>query len=543
MKKIKDMMTKMSDEMKELAKRFPLTIGLIVFVTLLYTIMIDQNFSSTTEQILEKIYLFSIIWAIGTFFTESWFVKKPSKIGSYGLTGGISFIFTYILTAPMSSAIGHTEITLRFLAGYSIILILLSLYQLTKKSEMKFEEYCLKVFRSGFNSTATYVILNIGMMILTAIFVQLILDGYYGSIMERWFVLLFGLFFVPAMLYTISGISQKPVNSFIKSLVLYVLLPLTTIAIAIIYLYIAKIILWQDMPQNTIYRILAGIFIVAFPVWNMASHYAEEKKIIGKITKLLPYLYAPFILLEIYSIGTRISGFGMTPMRYISCVFIVFQVICLALTFYKKNEKISTIFPIAGILVFVIFITPWNYENVSNWSQKTRIEKIMYSNMDFDALSDEEKDKVKSAYEYLKFDERNIPEKLSKEDKEKIEAYTNHNRERYDYPDYIYLDCELELNVEEYTKITHVMGSQEKNNSVLVKLENRPEIIDFSQKVDELIIQNENSKIDLEEDFKENHILKISETEDFYISSLSFSYYKNTKKINYLHVEGYLLER
>lgn len=98
MKKIRDMMTKMSDEIRELAKRFPLTIGLIVFVTVLYTIMVDQNFSSHINQMLEKVYLFSVIWGIGTFFTESWFAQKTSKIWSYGLTGGISFIFTHILT-------------------------------------------------------------------------------------------------------------------------------------------------------------------------------------------------------------------------------------------------------------------------------------------------------------------------------------------------------------------------------------------------------------------------------------------------------------
>lgn len=538
MEKIKNIMAKMSDEIRELAKRFPLTIGIIVFVTVLFTIMIDQSFSKN----LEKIYLFSAIWAIGTFFTEIYFVKKPNKVLSYGVTGGISLIFTRILTAPMTSEIGHTEITLRFLAGYAIILIVLSIYQAIKNAELTFEEYCLKVFRDLFNTTATYIILNIGIIILTSIFVQLILDGHYGSVMERLFVLLFGLFYMPALLYTVSCISTKEVGTFIKSLVLYVLLPLTTIAMAIIYLYIAKIILLQDMPQNTIYRILAGIFIVAFPVWNMAKNYAEEKKLIGKITKILPYLYAPFILLEIYSIGTRISCFGLTPMRYISCVFIVFQMICLALTFYKKNEKIEMIFPTVAVLALIVFVTPLNYENVSNWSQKRRIEKIMVGNMDFDALSDEEKDKVKSAYEYLKFDEKYIPEKLSKEDKEKIEEYTNQDREKYDYSEYVSLNCELKLNIEEYAKITYVTGSTEDKTAV-VKFEDSERTLDLSQKIDEIISKNEISNIDLEEDFKENNLLKISEKEDFYISNLTFSYYKTTKKLEVWRVEGYFLER
>ena len=102
MSKIKNLMEKMSSEIKELGKKFPLTMVLIAFVTILFTIAIDQDFSRNTEEILEKIYLFCIIWGIGTIFTEIFFVKKSNKILGYGLTGGISFIFTKILTANMT---------------------------------------------------------------------------------------------------------------------------------------------------------------------------------------------------------------------------------------------------------------------------------------------------------------------------------------------------------------------------------------------------------------------------------------------------------
>lgn len=169
MKKIKNLMTEMSGEIKELGKRFPLTMLLIGFVTILFTVAIDQDFSSNTEKMLEKIYLFCTIWGVGTFFTENWFVERKNRMISYGLSGGISFIFAAVLSSDIDSS--QINVTLRFLASYVCILILLSIYKSMKNAELKFEEYFLKLFRDGFNTTVTYIILNIGIVMITTIFV------------------------------------------------------------------------------------------------------------------------------------------------------------------------------------------------------------------------------------------------------------------------------------------------------------------------------------------------------------------------------------
>lgn len=193
MKKIKNLMTEMSGEIKELGKRFPLTMLLIGFVTILFTVAIDQDFSSNTEKMLEKIYLFCTIWGVGTFFTENWFVERKNRMISYGLSGGISFIFAAVLSSDIDSS--QINVTLRFLASYVCILILLSIYKSMKNAELKFEEYFLKCFRDGFNTTVTYIILNIGIVMITAIFVQLILDGVWRKRARKaidltiWFIL------------------------------------------------------------------------------------------------------------------------------------------------------------------------------------------------------------------------------------------------------------------------------------------------------------------------------------------------------------------
>ena len=139
--------------------------------------MLFRSFSKSTDEILEKVFLFCSIWTVGTIFTETFFAEKQRKIISYGVTGGISLIFTQILTSSMAKSTGEIEITFRFLGAYAITLILLSIYKSIRNAELKFEEYILKLFRDLFNMTTTYIILNIGIMMLTAIFVQLILDG------------------------------------------------------------------------------------------------------------------------------------------------------------------------------------------------------------------------------------------------------------------------------------------------------------------------------------------------------------------------------
>lgn len=538
MNKITKLLAKISDEIKELIKKFPITMAIIIAVTLLATIMIDQDISRSTKDLLGKIYLFGAIWAVGTVFTECYFVKKTAKGISYGLTGGISFIFTMLLTDWVMVDI---EISSRFLSAYVLVLILASMHQSMKNAQLKFQEYLIKMFRDLFHISVIYAILNIGILLVTAIFVLLILDGRYSSILVRILTLLFGLFYVPSLVYTLSSISKKEVNPFIKGLILYVLLPLVTIAMAIIYLYMAKILLWQEIPKNTIFRILAGIFVVAFPVWNMASNYREEKKWVNKLVTILPYLFAPFLLLEIYSIGVRIHGFGLTSMRYMSCVFIVFQAICLGLTFYKKQEKLNYIFLCAGVMIFITFVTPLNYQKVPNLSQKHVIETILPPNHHFDDLSEAEKKRVSGAYEYL-VDSAEMPTYLSEEEKNKIKEYRFSNQDRADIPLYISLHQKLDCDVEKYARIKQVSGELEEVTKEVFfeKVELR---VDLKEFVDEIIHQNETNQSGLDDYFKANHIITIDNQYDLYLSDLYFRYNQLEKTIEYSTVEGYLLQK
>jgi hypothetical protein len=96
--------------------------------------------------------------------------------------------------------------------------------------------------------------------------------------------------------------------------------------------------------SNVIFTPCMWLFIIGAPIWEMSvitgganegcGESGDGKKlnttIWDKIINNMPYIYAPFILLEIYSMGSRILQYGLTVERYAAVMFIIFQIVYVA---------------------------------------------------------------------------------------------------------------------------------------------------------------------------------------------------------------------
>lgn len=540
MGKIKNMISGLSNESKELFKKFPVTMVLIAICTFLYAIMAgDYDFIRDTE-IFEKCTTFCVIWGIGTFFTETFFSNKVKKIISYGVTGGISLIFTIIGFSSCS----YIDKVVELLITYILVMFFITIFKTIKNENLSFNEYIVKLFKNLLNCTIVYSILAIGITILSVIFVELLLDGDFGSGLAQIHILLLGLYYISSILYSISATNKKEPNAFSRGLILYVFFPLVVIAMIIIYMYIAKILIIREVPKNIIFRILAGIFIVAFPIWNMVDYYADEKKIFKTISKYLPILYIPFIFLEMYSIGKRIGEFGITPLRYAGVVFIIIQIISFILTFYKKKEKLSYLYIVMAIMSIICILTPLNYEKISIISQRNIIEKTFEKSQDFDDLSIDQKRKVRGAYNYLKMNDDNeysdyLASKLSNENINKIEDYDKSNTESYIRSKYFYNNIELNLQIEKYIKIVEVSGDE--NDSTKIEFLEINKELDLSEFIKNIINENDIDNIRAKDYFKENNLVKFNDG-DLFIKHINLRYI-NDREIEYVSVDGYWLEK
>lgn len=543
MNKFKEYLSKTFSTVINLLKKYPLTLIICICLTLFLTIFIDTDvFKSST---IEKTALFGVMWAIGVIFIETLKLKnKKFTIASYVLTAIISFVFVNLLENVYGVFNEHVT---RIMTGYGLISILLSMFFIIKKEKITFQEYLLKIFNNVFNSSITYGILNIGMTLILVIFVELILDGSYGELLFRSQILLLGLFYFPAMQNSISDVKEKQPSSFIKVLVKYVLLPLVTIAMIIIYIYIAKILIQREMPSNIIFRILAGIFIAAFPIWNMVSYF-KEQKIIYKISRILPYAYLPFIFLEIYSVGVRIIELGFTPVRYIGIAFIIFQIIVLLFTISKRKISLSYSFIVLSAIIFIACMTPLNFNTMSKLSQKQILVSILSEERNFDDLLEMEKEKVHSAYSYLtnNYGDNYIP-KYIKEMNNEINSYSKVNL-NYRNNEYIsFSEYGGEIQVKQYASIIPIRMANSKYNNGNINLydydNNYAANVDIKTIVEKVIDENKKTSKLAENYILQNRYVPINEIQTLYITRLDITYDTSTNEVIHISLSGYLLKK
>ena len=521
MSKIKSFFTKMATNYKSSFKKYTATNILIILMTLFFVIKYND-----LPRITSEILLIATVSGVGFFTCETYLKKVWQRVISYIVCIGIAVIFE-------SGIIPENEMVC---TGYVLSVFLIGLIKAIKNTEVDIGEYIIKVLKNLFNVGIIYIILNIGLTLILLIFMILILNNENNwDLMARLQIALLGFLVLPASLVAITEINND-ISKFIKTIILYIMLPLTIIATAIIYIYMAKIFIIREIPSNAIYRILAGLFTVAFPIWVSIYTFKEQSKSIEKMCKILPIAFAPFILLQIYSIYTRIAENGLTPSRYIGVVFIIFEIIAIFLSLYKERKYLIHTITTAVILIVISTILPVvNMQSASYISQSNRLKKAWKANQTFNQLSDENKNIAKSAYKYLIRENNSIKYIPSYIDDEAIEnynksdnySYTNYLHYEYiDYPKtYGYSENEI-IPIEEYKKIQPVRvteADKQLNTITNISLTNSI-TVDLREYISKIVEEDKISDKNVQEYIKLNHKIKVDENTDFYITKFNLNY-------------------
>lgn len=540
--KIRERFSKIGTSINQLLKEYPITLLIIAITTLLVVIDIEGNWEWLGFGTIVKIVAFASIWAVGTFWTEICVKDKVNKTVSFIVTGIISFIFIKILyhyddMFGISSAIVHENL-LRVLVCYVISILLVSIYKLVKKSELSFSDYILRVFANAFITGVMYAVLALGVLLLALIFVSLILGDDSIELIFRSQMLLLGLFYIPSIMYSLTTVKEKEISNIIKNLV-YVLLILVTVAMAIIYMYIIKIIIQQEMPENFVYRIIATIFVFAFPVWIMASNYKDKSKFVSKLTNILPYAFIPLVILELYSIGLRIADYGLTPNRYICVAFALLQIIAIVLCVYKKQAKLNHICMYALAITVIATISPLNMQYVSNLSQKSILENNLKEGTELSSLDKDTQAKVRGAYRYIKAlsdSDKYMPEYLKNNDELKNElgiSVTYNIRHIY------YSNTDEEVNVSGYDSLRNIFFSGSGNDIKLSDSYNL-DITKIKEYVKQILEQQEGTERNY---ISKNKEIQINENAKIIITYISISCYGDNDEAEYVSIQGYLLTK
>lgn len=545
MSKVKNFFKGIVTNYKNSFKQYTAT-NIVIILTTLFLVFAYDELPGT---IINKTLTIAILSAINFFACETYLKKLWQRGISYVVGLGIAIGFEQLVYSARNS-----EAIARIVIGYAIIVFLIGLMQAIKNTKADIGEYAVKAFKNIFSVGIIYIILNIGLTLITLIFTSLILSNTGSYLIARIQIALLGLFALPATLIAITEIKED-VSKFIKAIVLYVMLPLTILATVIIYIYMAKILILREIPANSIFRILTGLFIVAFPVWVMIDPFKKESKLIEKICKILPIAFIPFLLLQTYSICARIDGNGITPSRYIGIAFIIFETITIFLSLYKERKYLINFITVGTVIIAVSTILPVvNMQSASNISQSNRLKKAWKENQIFSDLSEENKKIAQSAYSYLENQSdanKYIPNYIDKDAiKEYIvgkeEYYYKYNQKRIVYPKMYIIGEQQIIPIGEYKYMQAVTVSEydiNLNNMKKIQL-TESTTVNLVEYLSKLIEKSEANTSKIEEYIKSNNTIKIDDNKDFYITDLTVTYTnEETISILYLSIDGYLLQK
>lgn len=464
----------------------------------------------------------------------------------------LNTLFEKMLKKSMDGAGQFTSTSFDFEICYIVAALGLAVYFIYKRSGERFEAYCAKAFCGLMKALLIYGIIALGVLMVLLIFNVLIIDTSSIELIYRLEIMLTGLVAFPCALMGICK-TEGVLSKFSKIVISYIFTVLLAIAFLIIYIYIFKIIFTWQFPKNQVFSILTALFSFGIVIWTMAAGSCDEK--FTTPIKLMPFVFIPFIVLQIMCLYMRVADYGFTRSRYFGMALIVFEVLYFVMyAFYfftGKEITYSLIFMIiAG--TFLSLIVPFtNYKSVIVMSQKSKIEEYF-------AQAEADKGTKKAAYEAYKTiwreggyqGSRYIDNHFSKEQIEELKDGSDINTDSSS--DYFYINVRNDiesLNIEGYKEIYFVdlYNSGEDTGHVSITTVEGKEVgvADLSDITSEIMELDKNG-INNDDEKREviSHKLNISPEGELIITYFNLSGdYNNITPIDSMNIEGYVLIR
>jgi len=168
----------------------------------------------------------------------------------------------------------------------------------------------------------------------------------------------------------------------LKIFVQYILIPLVVVYIAILYLYIGKIVIEWQWPTGWVANLvlsfsIAGIFAILLlhPIRN-----DEQNRWINLFSKSFYAALIPLVGLLALSIWRRVSEYGITVNRYFVMVLAIWLA-CIVIYFLVSRAKNIKVIPISLFLIaLATSFGPWGAFDVSVNSQLNQFETVLDRN-------------------------------------------------------------------------------------------------------------------------------------------------------------------
>lgn len=203
-----------------------------------------------------------------------------------------------------------------------------------------------------------------------------------------------------------------------KIIVLYILLPVFAVLLLILYAYLLKALVLMELPNGQINWFVSVASCVYIVFFFILREY-DDLPAVRFFYRFGAFAFLPLICVQIYAYAVRVGAYGFTGYRYSSLLFIVFSVLTILSTFFKKGKFTKYSLLLLSALILFDSVTPFNLINMAYKSQYGRMMNVLkkYELFDFQnerlasydsaalesAITDEDRETLYSSYWYIRF--------------------------------------------------------------------------------------------------------------------------------------------
>jgi hypothetical protein len=400
--------------------RFPLV---LVFSSVVFCLLLTfiYNLDSSFDPHKRGAVIWGIIIALPLYFNyvliSEWNVPKWIKWVSLVLLIVLPLKSCYVFWIEVKDA---TEVYIELATFVFVHGVVASGAYLKFREERSYWQYNSLLLLNFINSAFYVAVISIGILagfgLIGVLFKEFFGRGYsliFAFIVTFFHPFLF-LAWLPERTKWEEGISVFDLPKFFRTLIIYILIPLSVLYLLILYAYIGESMIIQDLPNSTI-----GWTVLVFTVASVLSlvlvypyRKNEDQKFVYWFSKLLPFALTPLVLLLWVAIGLRVGNYGFTPSRVLLTLLAIWLTLINA---YLYTGKKWGLMPLAGALTLLsAFAIGWpiNAKSLSIWSQQS----IQRTVLEVNNIAEGDSVTVKK---YLT---------LSKPDRKKLESTDNYLR-------------------------------------------------------------------------------------------------------------------
>jgi hypothetical protein len=315
---------------------------------------------------------------------ESNWIKKNQKILLEGLV--VLFAGVYLYFLPNSELLTYHLSQFWLFLSIAMLLCLVCIKDCLKNDEL-FWHFHISLF-SRLTITALYTAVILGgtsaaLGAIDALFKTKLLEhqDIRIVIVTLWiFMPLFFLTGVPKITDIENILKYKP--QWIKNISIYVLIPFTTIYLAILYAYMGKIVFLWKLPDGMVsYLVLS---FAAFGITSLIIVFPFQKDENSRWTywfgRFFYFLQFPLLILLAIAIYQRVMDYGITFRRFYVLVLALWLLFITIFMVVRKNRNLIAIPITLLLLAFFSAFGPWSAFNVSFVNQKSRLDTILKEN-------------------------------------------------------------------------------------------------------------------------------------------------------------------